>query len=116
MRWRAGELHRGKGCRGKQHEAKFCHDDLGPRGKPWQDEKSRSAEPVGVTINGQPLGRIVAGYKRKALFISFVQGVAYVAVHCAFRRRLQIEVHIVPCGRRDEEGSSAPRAWLCGNR
>jgi hypothetical protein len=76
MRLRTRELHRGEGGRGKQHEAKFCHDDLGPWGKPWQDKKSRSAEPVGVTINGQPLGRIVAGYKRKTLFISFTQWVA----------------------------------------
>jgi hypothetical protein len=30
--------------------------------------KSRSAEPVGVAINSQPLGRIVAGYKRKTAF------------------------------------------------
>jgi hypothetical protein len=32
MRWRASELHRCEGCRGKQHEAKFCHDDLSPGG------------------------------------------------------------------------------------
>jgi hypothetical protein len=36
----------------------------------------RSADRVGARINSQPLGRIVAGYKRKALFISFMQGVA----------------------------------------
>jgi hypothetical protein len=89
-------VHRGKGCRGKQHEAKFGHDDLGPRGKPGKIKKGRSAEPVGVTINGQPLGRIVAAYKRKALFISFMQWVAYAPVHCAFRR--WFHVHIVPCG------------------
>jgi hypothetical protein len=57
--------------------------------------KSR-AEQVGVTINSQPLGRIVAGYKRKVLFISSMQWVAYAHVHCAFRGEFQTEVHIVP--------------------
>jgi hypothetical protein len=81
IRRRVSEVQRCKGCRGKQHEAKFCHDDLGPWGKPWQERKqSRCAEPVGATINSQPLGRIVAGYKRKTLFISRMQGVA-----CAVR-------------------------------
>jgi hypothetical protein len=41
MRWRASELHRCEGCRGKQREAKFGHDNLGFPGKalvgPWQD-------------------------------------------------------------------------------
>ena len=58
--------------------------------------KELFAEPVGVTINGQPLGRIVAAYKCKALFISFMQWVAYAPVHCAFSR--WFHVHIVPCG------------------
>jgi hypothetical protein len=31
VRWGRGKLHRGKSRRGKQHETKFCHDDLGSR-------------------------------------------------------------------------------------
>jgi hypothetical protein len=98
------EVQRCKGCRGKQHEAKFCHDDLDPGGKPWQEDKSRSAEPFGVTINSQPLGRIVAGDKRKTLFISIMQWVACAPVHCAFRRGFQIGLHVVSCGMLGEEG------------
>jgi hypothetical protein len=31
VRWRGCKLHRGKSRRGKQHETKFCHEDLGSR-------------------------------------------------------------------------------------
>jgi hypothetical protein len=31
VRWSGRKLHRRKSRSGKQHETKFCHDDLGPR-------------------------------------------------------------------------------------
>jgi hypothetical protein len=60
--------------------------------------KKAIAEHVGSSINGQSLGRIVAGWKTLTLFISTTQQVACVFVHCPFRRWFQIQSHIVPCG------------------
>jgi hypothetical protein len=47
---------------------------------------------LGVPINSQPLGRIVAGDKSKTLFISFAQQVADAIIHSAFRSRLQMKL------------------------
>ena len=56
----------------------------------------------GVTMNGQPLGRIVAATKRGRLFILAAQRVTRAPVHDAFRRWFQIRssiwFHVVPCG------------------
>jgi hypothetical protein len=60
--------------------------------------KKAIADHFGRSINGQSLGRIVAGWKTRTVFISTTQQVACAIVHCAFRRRFQIQSHIVPCG------------------
>jgi hypothetical protein len=63
-----------------------------------------ASEPVGIAINGQPLGGIVAGYKRKTLLISFMQWVtcALFIAHSdeGFKSTY---IHIVPCGILSEE-------------
>jgi hypothetical protein len=61
MRRRAGEVHRRQRGRGKQHDTKVCHDDLGPPENVHAKVLSRA---FGMTINSQPLGRIVAAAKR----------------------------------------------------
>jgi hypothetical protein len=38
VRSSAYKLHRRKRGGGKQHETKFCHDDLGPRKVLWQQD------------------------------------------------------------------------------
>jgi hypothetical protein len=48
-----------------------------------------------VTINSQPLGRIVAGDNATTFFISLRQWVAGTLVHCAFSRALQTNFYIV---------------------
>jgi hypothetical protein len=90
-------LHRRKSCRGKQHETKFCHDDLNPR------ENSGSKRSPGwtnevVTINEYALGRIVAASKGRLGFISDNEKSECAFVHCAFRPWFQTVLHIVPCG------------------
>jgi hypothetical protein len=71
LRVRCGgrKLRHGQSGRGKQHDAKVCHDDLGP----WECSGSKrivSAVVVGWSINGQSLGRIVAGWNKRRHFIS----------------------------------------------
>ena len=55
-----------------------------------------------MTINGRPLGRIVAGRNGGRVFILWRNGLHNTPVHDAFRRRFQIRssiwFHIVPCG------------------
>jgi hypothetical protein len=45
----------------------------------------------GLAINGQPLGRIVAGDNGHAFFISLRQWLADTIVHCAFSCALQMK-------------------------
>jgi hypothetical protein len=64
MRGAGCELRGREGGGGEQHEAKFCHDSPKILGKNWIDKQGcLSAERIGATINGQPLGRIVAAIK-----------------------------------------------------
>jgi hypothetical protein len=58
-------LHRCKRSGGKQHETKFCHDDLVPGKRFWQQGLQQ-----GLTINEYALGRIVAAFKGGLIFIS----------------------------------------------
>jgi hypothetical protein len=74
MRWRASELHRCEGCRGKQHEAKFCHDDLGLQEN--LGKKCRCAEPVGCCDQQPAIRPDCGGLQTQNSFISFMQRVA----------------------------------------
>ena len=57
----------------------------------------------GVAINSQPLGRIVAGYTRKTLFISFMQWVACVPFIAHSDQGLKSRYILSPCGILSEE-------------
>jgi hypothetical protein len=52
----------------------------------------------GVAINSQPLGRIVAGYTRKTLFISFMQWVACVPFIAHSDQGFKSRYILSPCG------------------
>jgi hypothetical protein len=86
VRRRAYKLHRRQSGGGKQQQTKFCHDSVGPRKKSWQgsswqeDLGSKSWQQVlarawqqtllsSSAINGQALGRIVAGSQCGFVFI-----------------------------------------------
>jgi hypothetical protein len=90
-------LHRRKSCRGKQHETKFCHDDLNPRKNSGSTRSPGWTNEV-VTINEYALGRIVAAFKGRLSFISDNEKSESAFVHCAFRPWFQTVLHIVPCG------------------
>jgi hypothetical protein len=66
-------------------------------------KKSRSAEPVGITINGQPLGRIVAGYQRKTLSILFMQWVACAPFIAHSGEGFKSTYILSPCGSLSKE-------------
>jgi hypothetical protein len=68
MRGEGCELRSREGGGGKQHEAKVCHDDVSPWKNSEQQTRCLLTARVGVTINSQPLGRIVAAYKCAARF------------------------------------------------
>lgn len=94
MRWRASELHRCEGCRGKQHEAKFGHDDLGLREN--LGKKCRGAEPVGYRDQRPAIRPDCGGLPTRNAFY-FVHAMGCMRpVHCPFRPGLQVEVHINP--------------------
>jgi hypothetical protein len=69
VRWSGYQWQRRKSCRGKQHETKFCHDDLWSPGKILATNGYLLNNPASLTINGQALGRIVAAFKIKFVFI-----------------------------------------------
>jgi hypothetical protein len=106
--WRACELHRREGGRGKQREAKVCHDGLVPR-------KVLAPKGSAWTINSQPRGWIVAARKRRKVFILTSQRLNRSAVHGSFRRCFQIEVPSCPlhCGEDDFTGRYPWRDWAC---
>jgi hypothetical protein len=79
LRCGACELHRGEGRRGKQHEAKLGHGD----------EILRKVLEVSLAINRYALGRIVAGGRDAARFISANDALQNIDVHCAFSRTMQ---------------------------
>ncbi len=98
LRWRKSEWHRRKSCRGKQHETKVGHDDLGPRKNNWRQREVLSGQTSSSgnqRISVRPdCGSLPGG----RVFISENKGFRCVLVHCAFRRWFQIVVHVVPCG------------------
>jgi hypothetical protein len=62
--------------------------DVSPRKGSERCKDSSFAENVGVPINGESLGRIVADDKTQTLFISFAQLLARAIIHDAFIRRI----------------------------
>jgi hypothetical protein len=67
--WRGYQWQRRKSSRGKQHETKFGHDDLWSPGKILATNGYLLNKQASPAINGQALGRIVAAFKSKFVFI-----------------------------------------------
>jgi hypothetical protein len=84
LRRHACELHRREGGRGKQHEAKVCHDGLvSPEGSLHREFGTGDQQPA--------LGRIVATAKRRQLFILASQRLRHSLVHDPFSPCFQSE-------------------------
>ena len=105
LRMRCGDckLRRRQSGRGKQHEAKVCHDDLVPGKVLAADEEIQ--QPNGSVVDQRLIIRPdCGGRENESAFISSSNGLRRANIHCAFRQCFQKPTHndaSIGCPRHD---------------